>query len=62
MVKTKIPKPSSGTKFQFIFNGFFIKEVSIAFILVGSIFKELPSCKYIGYNSVGFVKGDFIIL
>ena len=45
-----------------MFNGFFIKEISIRLILVGSIFKELPYCKYIGYNSVGFVKGDFIIL
>ena len=62
MVKTKIPKPTSGTKFQFMFSGFFIKEISIRPMLVGSIFKELPSCKYIGYNSVGFVKGDFIIL
>ena len=38
------------------------EKISIRLILVGSIFKELPSCKYIGYNSVGFVKGDFIIL
>jgi len=49
-------------KFHLIGKGFFIKEILIVPMVVGSIFKELPSCKYIGCYSVGFVKGDFIML